>query len=388
MKNKIYDAIIIGAGPAGSAAAVTLSKQGHSVLLIDQFTFPREKICGDGLTGNSIRMFNKLGIWDKIEPLVNRSSRAELFHTINSSFTLNVSAYMLKREKLDNILLEHALSCGTNFQALKFTGKIKHEKEYSTLEVIDSESLETKQIKAKYILLAMGCQFTGALKNIKSINIKKPDLIAIRGYFQADWNINHILIFFIGKNKNDGYLWIFPMGNNEYNIGCGRSVNQKINLKKTLNEFIGKYSEIKKTTGHWTSPPKGAFLRTDLSNSKYASFDNILLAGETLGSTFPLTGEGIAKALETGIMAAETIHKALINNDISCLKEYNKRIKKELKIKYLPYRFSNYILKFRIVNEIFKFNIVNKIFFTFTIRCIRLCNRISKKLKDGKTGKL
>jgi menaquinone-9 beta-reductase len=388
MKNKIYDVIIVGAGPAGSAAAVTLSKRGNSVLLIDQFSFPREKICGDGLTGNSVRMLRKLEIWDKVESLANRLPKAELFRTINSSFTLNVSVFTLKREILDKILFDYAISCGAESKTLKFTGKIEHEKEYSVLEAKDSESLEIKQIKAKYILLAMGCQFSGALQNIKSIDLKKPDLIAVRGYYQADWNIDNLLIFFIGKKKNDGYLWIFPMGNNEYNIGCGTTVDRKINLKKTLNEFISKYSEIKNISGHWTSLPKGAFLRTDLSNSKYASFDNVLLAGETLGTTMPLTGEGIAKALETGIVAAETIHKALTNNDISCLKEYNKKIQKELKIKYLPYRFSYFILKLKLINGLFKYHFVNKLFFSFTIRSIRFCNRISKRVKDRRTRKL
>ncbi len=73
MKQKIYDVLVIGAGPAGSASAITLAKQGYSVLIVDQCSFPREKVCGDGLIGDSLNMLKKLGIWSKVEALSNKS---------------------------------------------------------------------------------------------------------------------------------------------------------------------------------------------------------------------------------------------------------------------------------------------------------------------------
>ena len=88
MKSNIYDVAIVGAGPAGSAAAITLAKQRHSVLLIDQFSFPREKVCGDGLTGDSLHMLKKLGIWNEIEPITYKSYKLELFPVKNKSFVL------------------------------------------------------------------------------------------------------------------------------------------------------------------------------------------------------------------------------------------------------------------------------------------------------------
>ena len=383
MEQKIYDVLIVGAGPNGSAAAITLAKQGHSVLLIDQFSFPREKICGDGLTGNSVRMLEQLGVWNEISASGNTMSKVEIFYKKDRSFALNIFVCTFRREKLDKILLDHAQSSGAEFKALKFTGKIENKDGHSVFETKNSEA-ETVQVSAKIALLSTGCQHTRALKNVKNISLKKPDLFAIRGYYQADWNVGHIQIFPIGKTNSDGYLWLFPMGNNEYNIGCGATENYDINFKKVLNDFVEKYSKEKNVVGKWTSPVKGAFLRTSLSNLKYAHFDNVIISGDALGTVFPLTGEGIGPALETGVIAAESIDHALKNNDLSLLKEYKKRIKKELKVKHFFYSVIYRIFKFKFFDKIFKIEFVNRNFSKFLIRCIRLSNRISKSLKKKK----
>ena len=381
MKQKIYDILIVGAGPCGSAAAITLAKQGHSVLLIDQYSFPRDKVCGDGLTGNSVRMLKKLGVWDDIEKRTNNASKTQIFLTMCNSFILNISVHTLKRKKLDKILLDTAISCGAKFEVLKFTGNIQNKEEFSLCEVVDGKSAIT-EIKAKTVLLAVGCQYPDILRKNKLLKSTRTDMISVRGYYHADWKLDNLSVFFIKKYRNNGYLWVFPMGNNEYNIGCGTTSYQKIDLKSDLNEFVCYLSKKRNVPiGHWTSPPKGAILRSNLSNLEYNVAGNVLLAGEAIGSTFMLTGEGIGMALETGIIAAEVIHKALVENDFSLLAEYKVRINKELKIKYLPYRIGFFIYKLKILSWFFKLEFVNKVFYMFLIRCIRSSNCISKKRK-------
>ncbi len=340
MKHKIYDIVIIGAGPAGSAAAITIAKKGQSVLLIDKFSFPREKVCGDGLTGDSLNMLKKLGVWNKIEPTAYRSSKVELFSTKNKSFILESSVYTVKRKNLDKILLDYAIFCGAEFRQLNFKGEIEHKNDYIFLKAEDN-NLQTVKITAKFGLFSTGCQFT---KSLKKFDLARPDLIAVRGYYKADWNIKHPLVF-LNNNGRNGYFWIFPMGNNEFNIGYGTNSYQKIDLKKKLYEFIAHKIPFKDISGHWVSPVKGSFLRTNLSNKGKTSIKNILFVGEVLGSTFPFTGEGIGKALETGIIAGETIHQALFKNEISILTKYNERIKNELQIKYRPYRIASFFCK-------------------------------------------
>ena len=381
MIKKKYDILIVGAGPCGSAAAITLAKQGHSVLLIDQYSFPRDKVCGDGLTGNSVRMLRKLEVWDDVEKITNKAPKAQIFPTRRNSFILNISVQILKRKKLDKILLDTAISHGAEFEVLKFTGNIQKKEGFSFCEVVDDKSVIT-EIKAKIVLLAVGCQHPDVLRKIKSIKPTRTDVVSARGYYSAGWNIENLSIFFIKKYRNNGYLWVFPIGNNEYNIGCGTTSYQKVDLKSDLNEFVNYLSKKRNVPiGHWTSSPKGAILRTDLSNLEYEIADNVLLAGEAIGSTFMLTGEGIGMALETGIIAAEVIDKALIENDVSLLTEYKVRMKKELKIRYLPYRIGFFIYKLKILSLFFKLEFANKIFFIFMIRCIRGSNRIAKKWK-------
>ena len=368
MKQKIYDIVIIGAGPAGSAAAITIAKKGHSVLLIDKFSFPREKICGDGLTGDSLNMLKELGVWSKIEPTAYRSSKVELFPNRNKSFILESPVYTVKREHLDKILLDHAVFCGAEFRQLNFKGEIEQKKNYIFLKTEDN-NLQTVKITAKFGLFSTGCQFS---KSLKKFNLARPDLIAVRGYYKANWNIKHPLVF-LSNDLRNGYFWIFPMGNNEFNIGYGTNSYQKIDLKNKLYEFISHKIPFKDISGYWASPVKGSFLRTNLSNTGKGVSKNILFAGEVLGSTLPFTGEGIGKALETGIIAGETVYQALLKNDTSILTKYNERIKNELQIKYRPYRIASFFCKYKMLN---------KIFFALLIRSNKLCYITSQILND------
>jgi menaquinone-9 beta-reductase len=373
----VYDVLIIGAGPAGSAAAITLSKLGRSVLLIDRFSFPREKICGDGLTGDSLRMLKKLGIWTEIESAAYKSSKVEIFPSdrlsCRKSFILESPVYTLKRELFDKILLDYALQCGSEFYKSEFTGRIEQNKDCSSFEVMDSDKGETYWLKARYAVLSTGCRFSAA---VNPLSLIRPDLIGVRGYCRAEWEIKHPMVFFEKKLRN-GYFWIFPMGNSEYNVGYGTTAYQRIDLKKKLYKFIsGKFPD-RELSEQWLSSVKGAFLRTNLINADNAVDNNMLLAGEVLGSTFPFTGEGIGKALETGIMAAENVGKALTDNNISVLQEYSDRIKNELQLKYRPYRIASFVMKTKLLN---------KIFLALLIRSRKLCYITSQILNDKADG--
>ncbi len=380
-QNTTYDVLIVGAGPSGTASAITLAKLGHSVLLIDQHPFPRDKVCGDVLTGSSIRLLNELGVWGDLESKVNKIPAVEFYQENSNPLTLDISFYTLKRRNLDTFLLDHAIAHGAEFEVLRFTGTIERKGDTSICET-KSSNAQVVKIKAKYVLLAVGCQTPYVFNTNKRVRLKKPDLMAVRGYYYSDWNIDHLLVHFSEKYANGGFLWIFPMGNNEYNVGCGTKSYQKVALKKTLDKFISEFSKKTNTSGHWISTPKGAFLRTSLSNLKYAVVDNILLTGETLGSSLPMTGEGIGMALETGLLASRTIHKALIKKDTSLLKGYKKGIKKGLKIKYLLYRMGESVIRTNNGYLDFRFNALNKIFFSLSLRYFRFINRICVKLSN------
>jgi len=376
--SSVYDVIIVGAGPAGSAAAINLVQKNHSVLIIDKSDFPRDKICGDGITGDSINTLKELGVWELIRSQAHENAYVELFPEADRSFILNNSVFTLKRQRLDNILLDYALKCGAEFKQCEFTGNRKDSNTSAVLEVECQDSKEIIEIKAKYVIYAMGCQYTKHLKNLKYKDFKKPDLIAVRGYYKAEWNIDHPLVFFNdGLNWDDNlgnaYFWVFPMGNGEFNVGCGCASYQQIDFKSVLNKFMANNKMLNDTTGYWVSPVKGAFLRTDISNIKYAASNNTLLVGDFLGTTFPFTGEGIGKALETGVMASKIIHKALVLKGSYSLQEYRKSLGKPFKLKYYPYRLANSFCKKKTSR---------KMFFGMLLNSKKICSGASKVLSE------
>ncbi len=164
------------------------------------------------------------------------------------------------------------------------------------------------------------------------------------------------------------------MGNGEYNIGYGTDAYQKLDLKKKVLNFMAeKFPDIKLSESNFVL--SGAFLRTNLINSKKIPQDDILFAGEVLGSTFPFTGEGIGKALETGILAGEVFNSVLKNElkGVFSSAKFCERLEKELQLKYRPYR---------IANSIFRRNFLSKIFFSQLVKNKKLCDITSRILSD------
>ena len=123
--SEFYDVIVAGLGPSGSVAAVQIAKNGHSVLLIDKEDFPRNKICGDGLIGDSIRILKEIGLWELIEKNSYKSDFLEVFHHSNKSAVFDLPIYTIKRKTFDNHLLNAELSASmVNFLALSIKLKL------------------------------------------------------------------------------------------------------------------------------------------------------------------------------------------------------------------------------------------------------------------------
>ena len=343
--SQINDILIIGAGPSGCAAAITAIKAGLSVTLVDKCQFPREKTCGDGLATDSQVILKSLNLYDKVKSSGFLCDKIEFLPANNKSFILNSPVITLKRKLFDQILFDEALNLGCHFFQGTFKGNTTFKNNHSEVEIINGS--EKKYIKAKYVIFATGCHSSGSIIKAGFKTISYSDLVAIRGYYQADWQLSHPFIHF-NSTLPYGYYWIFPMGNNEFNIGCGikTGLKHKINLKHALNAFLENKLFLNKhdnvDTGIWLQQPKGALLRSNLSNRKAAVHGNMLMTGELLGSTFPFSGEGIGKAMKTGIIAAETVIQVLNNN--CTLAHYLSRLENEIKPLFLPYKVADRFL--------------------------------------------
>ena len=330
--------LIVGAGPAGTAASIYLANKGYSSILIDKAEFPRDKICGDAIPAETFNILKSFGLMDEVEKRGNKSNIKELHPGKDEPVTMESKSITLPREIFDDLLLSKAVSLGVKFFVKNFTDIISTEENGYKIEVSCPKTLDKSYINAKYIIIASGCQSSKIFSYFKTHRYSKPDQIAFRGYYKANWPVKVKKYFFL-RELNPGYLWIFPMGNNVFNVGCGGKIlkARKLNLKECLEHNICEMNKKYKCDGDWIQPPKGAFLRTNFTNLKaLKSYPNIVLVGEAMGATYPFSGGGIGKAITSGIIAAESIIrvKSGQNSRKTLSEEYIKTIKKEMKPSY------------------------------------------------------
>jgi len=141
-----------------------------------------------------------------------------------------------------------------------------------------------------------------------------------------------------------GYAWIFPLPGGEYNVGCGlfyrNGMKGDVNLRKMFERFVAGFPEARELMARATdmTPLKGAPLRCGLTGLEAPSAARVVAIGETVGTTFPFTGEGIGKAMETGELAAVTLRDALADDDPRRLERFSSAAKRILEPKYVGYR--------------------------------------------------
>ncbi|MEI6054922.1 MAG: FAD-dependent monooxygenase [Lentisphaerota bacterium] len=351
-----YDVIIIGAGPSGAAAAISLGRNSNNlrILLVDKAIFPRDKVCGDGLTGDSIRCLKELGIWDKIKEQGHSMDRVELYPFQSDNYiNLEANVVTIPRKCFDLLLFNEALKNDKiSFKNAAFYGEIREKKGAYQTSFIDSISGNRIIIDSNFVIIATGCQADKHLYSMRTIPYTQPDAVLIRGYYRAEWDLHNPIAVFLNFSKK-GYFWAFPMGDNLFNVGCGfkSTPKAKADLKFILNENIAKLNSKYHTEGVWQTDPKGAFIRSGLKNYKKFSYSNILFVGETIASTYPYTGEGIGKALETGILASLSIQDALNKKGRKAAFYYNKSIAKIIIPMYKPYRMAEHIFVHRYISS-------------------------------------
>ena len=130
----------------------------------------------------------------------------------------------------------------------------------------------------------------------------------------------------------------------EYNIGCGVVLSRRGPGRREpapdVRRFVATFPEAREVirAAIATTPLKGALLRCGLSSLEPPRLPRVLSIGETIGTTFPFTGEGIGKAMETGELAAEALGEALDTDDPGCLDRFPSTVKAVLEPKYLGYR--------------------------------------------------
>ncbi|NQU17872.1 MAG: NAD(P)/FAD-dependent oxidoreductase [Candidatus Saganbacteria bacterium] len=346
MRKKIV--VIIGAGPAGTSAAIQLAQAGFSPLIVDKDNFPRDKVCGDAVSGEGLLISETFGLLEELEQEGYKCEKREFYTDQTELQIINKKAINIPREKFDLMLFKKALSLGAEFMCAEFSGKVTYKDGYHSVELLNPGK-EKFLVDCEYLIIATGCQSDLALRELgRKHKIACPDQVAYRGYYRAKWPIKERKYFFL-RELTPGYAWIFPLGKGLFNVGCGGKIlkARKLELKDCLSRFVSKTNALYKCTGVWEKEPKGAPLRSNFSNLiNFKGYPNLILIGEAMGATYPFSGGGIGKSMLSAVLAAESVMEVVNKKGNHCLsKVYQNKINKKMKPKYYTFfKFCDYLL--------------------------------------------
>lgn len=313
------EVLVVGAGPAGAAAAALLAREGIDTVLIDQHAFPRDKVCGDGLIPDAHRALERLGVHDEVMAAAQPVGHVRCIGPRGGHIDVPGRLAVLPRRELDLIVCRAAAQAGARMHApVRFLAPIEEAGRVVGARVADGDT--TREIATRWIVLASGAPPQASLA-AGVCERRTPSAIALRGYVRNPAMVGRIteLEVLWHQRLKPGYGWIFPCRDGVFNIGVGvahshkagrdgRHRMQDINLREVFDAFVEAHPPARDlmATGTPLGDLKGAPLRCSLEGAAWSK-PGLLVAGEAAGSTYALTGEGIGKALETGLLAGEAL---------------------------------------------------------------------------------
>ena len=336
----MYDAIIVGAGPAGSSAAIYCNKLGLNTLLLDKSIFPRDKICGDALSGKSVKILEELDLLQDLDKLdgaiVNRiifgnpnHSECEL-HLNKSLNKRHIShGFVIPRKIFDNYLFKKASDVSNVVSGFKVEDLI-----YVKSLVVGVKGKSNKGIHKKYFgNIVLGADGPYSIVSRRT-GLYNSDMnytaVGLRCYYENVEDLTDQIELHYVNETIPGYFWIFPAGNKKANIGVGllksRAKKKKYDLQQIMKQVINsKNFKHRFKNSNALEKPKGWNL--PFGNTKRENHGNgFLLLGDAAGLVDPFTEEGIGNAMESGKIAADIVLKAKKINNFSnqILSEYDK----------------------------------------------------------------
>jgi menaquinone-9 beta-reductase len=325
------DVIVVGAGPAGSATAYHLARSGLDVLLLEKSAFPREKVCGDGLTPRAVKALVAMGLdtseqagWQHNKGLriIGGGMRVELPWPDLATYP----AYGLVRARtdFDELLVRQAVKAGAQLhERTTVTGPVLDRAGRITGVTTKGENGERKW-SAPLVVAADGNSSRLSLAMGLEKRDDRPMGVAVRTYYRSprhddDWLESWLELWDRGSDGRNrllpGYGWIFGMGDGTSNVGLGilntstawGKVDYKLLLRRWLDQTPEEWGYREENR---TQPIHGAALPMGFNRQPHYA-DGMLLVGDSGGMVNPFNGEGIAYAMESGEIAAQVIAQAL-----------------------------------------------------------------------------
>jgi geranylgeranyl reductase family protein len=313
---KRSDVVVIGAGPAGSAAAAWAARNGRDVLVIDSAQFPRDKACGDGLTPRAVAELELLGLGAWLDGRIRHhglrmsgfGSDVEIGWP-GPSFPASSSA--VPRTELDDRIRSVAADDGAKMLLGAKAVGVQHDSSGRVTSVTLGDGAE---VGCTDLIVADGARSTLGRALGRKWHQETVYGVAIRGYIATPrsnepWITSHLELRSPERKVLPGYGWIFPLGNGEVNIGVGALATAKRPADAALRPLMSYYTALRREEWGFTGEPRAglsALLPMGGAVSGIAG-PNWMLIGDAAACVNPLNGEGIDYGLETGRLAAELL---------------------------------------------------------------------------------
>lgn len=347
-----WDAVVVGAGPSGAAAAWALAREGAAVLLLDGQAFPRDKTCGDALIPDAQAALARMGLLDDVRALAWRAPGGDAFSPSGVRVPVDCEILTVPRRVLDARLAMAAVAAGATFA-------------HGRVEAVDDAGLDGgvtvrladgARVSARTAVLAPGARAT-LLESVGLLERRRGSAVAYRGYLTSPVREDRLLVSF-DRAVLPGYAWCFPVADSAagrtYNVGVGLVLDGDDaeeaaagrRLRPTLERYLHDTPVVRElaAAGGALVAPRGALIRNGLTGARPWRGGAAIAVGEAVGATFPLTGEGIGKALSTGLLGGAALAAALRAPDASAaraaLAAYPEALDRELRPLYRGYAFA------------------------------------------------
>jgi len=342
LDDRIYDALIIGGGPGGSAAATYLAKSGASVLVLEKEHFPRFHI-GESLLPYNRPIFEEMGVWEKLEKCNFPRKTGAQFHLGNESkslkfvfregrFTSHTETIQVERSVFDDILLKHAAECGADVREGWTVNRFELRNGLQHVGAT-AENGERWQFRSRFLIDASGRgNVTGNQQGLREFH-KDFRKVAIFGHFSgvqldaAEKAGDTVIIRM--ENK---WFWIIPIGANKISVGC---VLDGKDYKDAGQSADVCFNEAVQSCPAMRSRMEKAELLGKISVTTDFSYynrrlvgDRLLRVGDAAGFMDPIFSAGVFLAMYSGKLAAQSVAKAIsVHSDgASLLVDYDRRV--------------------------------------------------------------
>ena len=305
--------VVVGGGPAGASAAITLARSGRRVILVDKATFPRDKFCGDGLTTSALRELEALGLdprsvdsWQPVRTMVIRGPEGQVAN-YRLPDDAGLFAAVARRMDLDAAMFELARSAGAEIiEGVAVTG-VRQYDDGVTVTLDDGRELD-----AAYVVAADGMWSpVRKLLGLDEANYR-GEWHAFRQYVR---NVEGLepeeLVVFFEPDFLPGYFWCFPLPDGRANIGFGIALGKTLtarDMKRMWPDLLER-PHVKALLGPNVEPeaPHRAWPIPASIDRATSGDGRVLFVGDAVRACDTMSGEGIGQALISGRLAAERL---------------------------------------------------------------------------------